>query len=261
MSVDGTAQYSSRKRTARELAQWDEIFDRVAKLQPDEPTLWIGRGEYHALCSQWTQAAADFAKVVHNRPAGSDESVEYAFLLLLLDDSKGYQRFCQELIDRADDPEKSHESGTPFDMARVFAAGQEDVVGASRVVQWANHAIETGTNGQGWYWHALGLAQYRAEKYDLAIEVLQKSNAAWAVPETAQNWLVMAMAHFRLGHIDDAHQCLETAQELIENVRPTRPDQPVRRANNRAIPPTDWIEMNALLREAEALIEPSKSAK
>lgn len=239
------------------MARWDEVFNRVAKLRPDEPTLWIGRGDYHLLCSQWSKAAADFAKVIQSRPASSDESGEYAFLLLLLDDTKGYQQFCQDLIAHADDPE---DDSAAFQMVRTFAAGPEDAVDASHLLQWANQAVE-GASNHPWNWHGLGLVQYRAGKYALAIEALRKSNVNWKVPEMAQNWLVLAMAHQRLGQVDDAHRCLETAREQIEQVQPNKPDEPVRRADHSELPPTDWIEMNTLLREAEALIEPEKFAK
>ena len=66
--------FSPRKTVCRELARWDEVFEKVAELRPEETTLWIGRAQYRALRSQWAEAANDYAKVIHARPL-SDESL------------------------------------------------------------------------------------------------------------------------------------------------------------------------------------------
>ena len=252
-SRDGSTFSSAKKNVCRELAKWDEVFDRLVQLRPEESTLWIGHGQYRVLQSQWAKAAADFAKVVHSLPV-SDESTEYAFLLLILDDVQGYQQFCQELVARADKPA----AGVAFQMARTLAAGQEDAVDVARVVDWANEAVKH--DQYPWDWHVLGLAQYRAGEYDLAIKNLE-THLTWNAPETAQNWLVLAMAHHRLGQTDQAQKCLESAQQLIKKVRPKEPDAVVLREDRTALPPTDWVAMNALLHEAKTLIQSPETSQ
>ena len=87
--------------TYRTLAQWDETFKRVAALQPNDPMLWIGRAQNRALTDRWAKSsAADYAKVIHKLPASYNENTEYAYLLVLLGDADGYQRFCHELVQR-----------------------------------------------------------------------------------------------------------------------------------------------------------------
>ena len=55
----------------------------------------------------------------------------------------------------------------------------------------------------GYPQHVLGLAQYRAGRYETAISTLEDSNSRdW--PGKDQNWLVLAMAHHWLGHADEA---------------------------------------------------------
>jgi tetratricopeptide (TPR) repeat protein len=246
-SQDGPEFDAPKKSIGRELAQWDEVFNRVVKLRPEESTLWIGRGQYHILRSQWTQASADFAKVIHARPASYDEANEYSFALLLLEQSEAYRQFCKELIDRGSDPQSVADA---FQMARTFAAGKQDAVDPSRVVEWAQRGIDFSPNG-GWVWHVFGLARYRAGQYEAATKSLERSNDLWRDPEKALNWLVLAMVHQRLGHSDDAHKCLETGRSLIEKVQPHKPDEPVVREDGSSLPPPDWVEMNALLRETD----------
>ena len=63
------------------------------------------------------------------------------------------------------------------------------------------------------------------------------------------NWLVLAMAHCRLGHSDEAGQCLETAKTIIDAARPKNPDEPVE------LEPCDWIPDTGAFREAKQLLE------
>ena len=96
-----------------------------------------------------------------------------------------------------------------------------------QAIQWADQGVKAKLSP--WRVHVLGLAYYRAGQYDLAIQNLQKSNAiGWnSKPEGAQNWLGLAMAHYRLGRADQARKCLETAQHMIMPVKPARLEDPV----------------------------------
>ncbi len=94
-----------------------------------------------------------------------------------------------------------------------------------------------------------GVGRYRHGEFQLAIKSLQKSNALdWDPIAKSQNWLVLAMAHHRLGHADEARQCLETARKLIDEAKPKKPDAPV------DIDPADWIPIQVLLRKRKVCL-------
>ena len=93
---NGTAKWLEHHALCRQLAHNDDVFGRVAKLRPLETTVWIGRGENHALRGEWAQAVTDYAKVIDRRPMG-DDAFEYAGLLLLQGKKEAYQRFCEKL--------------------------------------------------------------------------------------------------------------------------------------------------------------------
>ena len=98
-----------------------------------------------------------------------------------------------------------------------------------RLVQWATRSVEANPD-VAWF-HALGLAEYRARHYEAAIDKAQKSNSLnWDPIAKSQNWLVLAMAHHHLGHNDEARQCLDTARKLIDNCAA----QEIRRAGGHA---------------------------
>src|SRR5262249_58150654 len=79
-----------------------------------------------------------------------------------------------------------------------------------------------------WYLHALALAHYRAGQFEKAVERSQESLRAdprWG--GTPLNWLVLALAHQRLGHDDEAGQWLDKATSWREKAAPrSRQGQP-----------------------------------
>jgi len=88
--------------------------------------------------------------------------------------------------------------------------------------------------------NTLGVAQYRAGKYEDALATLARSTALYAKAGTAQpaDVAFIAMAHAKLGHTDQAKASLASLRTLM-----AMPEQ------------KDNAESQGFLREAEALIE------
>jgi tetratricopeptide (TPR) repeat protein len=234
--------FSQRNQIAFELAQWGEALARAAEMRPKDGMLWIARGRYLARRDRWKEAAEAYARVIATRPiAGNEERFECACLLLLNHDETGYLQLCKELITRAGKVKD------PF-LAYVLARTCGQAPGAAdpaQVIQWAEQAVANVQNG--WYLHALGLALYRAGRFAEAIERLEASNRTnWAA--TLANWPVLAMAHHRLGHGEDARRWLDSTTAEMKRLREAHPNGPVETAS------TDWLETEVLRREAEAVL-------
>ncbi len=235
LTEDPRAWPSPRQAVCREIAATPELFDHVAQLRPDEPAVWIGRGQYHVLRSQWAKAASDYARAAPLQPV-ADKTYQYAGLLLLIGDEQGYRKYCAELSTLADEP--------GFLLARSCAIGPESGVEPDRIIDWAKQG------DTAWELHVLGLAQYRAGMYVEAIQSLKASNAGtWPALAKSQNELVLAMAYHDQGEKEKAEELLKQATKTIDHARPQQADEPV----DVAIP--DWIGIETLRREAEGLIE------
>jgi tetratricopeptide (TPR) repeat protein len=169
----------------------------------------------------------------------------YACRLLLLGETNQYEQFCRELVARPGQP--ADDCGATA-LARVCVVGASNAVAPERLVNWATIGVNRRTDAARL--HVLGLAYYRAGRYQRAIETLQQSNAGhgWSSLAKSQNWLVLAMARFHVGEADEARHCLETARSLIAQARPKNSDEPCLQVS------PDWIEINVLLREAETLL-------
>ena len=221
---------TDRVRVCSELARLDQAFDRVCEFRPDEPAVWIGRAQRRVLQGHWNDALADYAKVIESC-AVSNETDEYAWLLLLVNDRSRYRKFCQGVVARR----RSHSIHSSPSTWRVPALLPLENVGGAQLVQWAEQGAKA--DARPWFIHALALRNTVPASSRRPSKSAEKSNAAnWGTGATspkqgpkAQNWLVMAMSHYRLGHAAEANECLATAPD-----RRRIPAQEARRAGRNA---------------------------
>jgi eukaryotic-like serine/threonine-protein kinase len=243
---------------AREEADYlQRAAEIYATLLAEEPNSDFYRGElsvvyarfaHHFIrLSQWDKAAAQYAKAdLLARPL-RDDAFAYACLHLIRGDSEGYNRFCQGMIQRAGKTEDRFEA---FVLARTCAMARKSPVDPARTVQWANQAV-AGNQG-AWYFHALGLAQYRAGQFDQALQNFAKANVeAWAYRDL--NWFGLALVHLRMGHPDEARQSLDKGIQWLERESPPGLARPTK------ILPQDWLEAQVLRREAEEMLKIKRS--
>jgi tetratricopeptide (TPR) repeat protein/tRNA A-37 threonylcarbamoyl transferase component Bud32 len=225
----------------------DSLRDRedFRKLWADVQSVADARSSI--LRSQWDQAAAAYAKSDLLGRALCDDAFAWACLFLIRGDSEGYDRFCQGMIRRAGRTKDHFEA---FVLARTCAMARQSPVDPSRAVQWANQALAS--DQPAWYFHALGLAQYRAGQFDHALQSFAKANGkAWAYREL--NWFGLALVHHRLGHPDEARQYLDKGVQWLKRYGPPGPGRPAK------IYPIDWLEAQVLRREAEEMLNIKQS--
>ncbi len=143
-----------------------------------------------------------------------------------------------------------------YSLARVWAIGPRPVVPAQQTVERAGKIVQAG--GYPWDRHILSLAHYRNGEFELAIERALESNGGnWRGSAKALNWVVLAMAHSRLGHAADARRSLQQALKLAGRASPEQ------------LPGVEWpdmaspdvVEFELLRREAEELINAKSKEK
>jgi WD40 repeat protein/tetratricopeptide (TPR) repeat protein len=217
--------------TCRELARWDESFVRAVKLRPDHAALWVGRGCYLARSSRWPEAADALAKVITSRPPFGDRIV-YAGACVLAGDDDNYRAFVNRLAKNGENP------------ARLAVLAEKPPVEPARLIAWARQ----GLSGDPTSFHVLGAAYYRAGQYERAIEQFALSLRGDWGDHDVQNWLMLAMAHHRLGQADEARKWLDKATTLFDGLTPKVPGQMV------GMFEVDWTVASVYRREAERLI-------
>jgi tetratricopeptide (TPR) repeat protein len=228
-----------------DLAKWDKAFERLLELRPHDDHLRTVRGRYYALRRQWAKAAENYSRGIASAPADSEEWFEYACLQCITGDGAGYDRFIQEIAAKEG---KSKEPIVAYVLARAASLSPEPVVAPAQVIRWAEQAVASDTHAP-WYLHVLGIAQFRAGHFDEAIKQLEASIAGgWGEEGKAQNQLVLAMAHHRLGNTTKARALLEEVIRWWNTVELAEADGAA------SLPATDWLARQVLRREAEALV-------
>ena len=85
----------------------------------------------------------------------------------------------------------------------AWGVSPRPLVTAQQIVERAGKAVQAGA--APWILHALSLAHYRNGEFERAIELALESNGGdWSGSAKALNWVIMAMAHSRLGHAEDS---------------------------------------------------------
>jgi tetratricopeptide (TPR) repeat protein len=222
---------------------WGQVAQQAARARDADPELVLAQARDYILLSQWDKAAAEYAKTDLSARPLNDDAFAYACLFLIRGDGEGYDRFCQGMIQRAAQTEAPFEA---YVLARSCAMAGKSPVDPARAVQWANQALAR--EQPAWYFHALGLAQYRAGQFDQALQSFTKASVkTWGHWEL--NWFGLALVHHRVGHPDEARECLAKGIQWLEREGPPGPGRPAK------IHPLDWLEAQLLRLAAEEMLK------
>jgi uncharacterized protein (TIGR03067 family) len=188
------------------------VCTAVLQVNEQSGSAYLIRSNTHAMLRQWDDAAADYVKAAALVPNIRKTSVSFseACRLLGTGDREGYRQLCAQMVKLSGEVFAADER---HHIARMCVLAPDSGTDPAEAVRLAQRALENFPQTP-WYLHDLGLAHYRAGQFALAIEALQKSNTTttrWN--SNANNWLVLAMAHHRLGHADEAHWWLDFARQ------------------------------------------------
>jgi tetratricopeptide (TPR) repeat protein len=241
-------------QAAERFAQWEAAVSACTRVLERDATnvdARTRRGQAHAALSQWDKAAADLGPTIESADC-SDFWVQVACLRLLLGDVSGYQQLCRRLPQLAKEAAKNPTADQAYTASRICTLSAASPVPEPQVVIWAEQAVAV--EKSAWRLHMLARAHYRAGQFDQALRRCRQSldvEPGW--PGRILNWLVLAMAHQRLGHTAEARQWLAKATSWHSGLA-RRKDQAAATCPM-GLYFTDWLEFHVLLPEAQALIE------
>jgi hypothetical protein len=207
-----------RQRVAQSMQSGDaagaaEMLTAMIQLRSDDWALWEQRGACRARMRQWDSASQDLAQAVACAPSSNKQFLltQDAIIRVLADDRAGYLERCRQLALLV--------RGSPDDTSvgnAVWALSlrQETLhelpdlrdlyTQAARVTR---HNYELASAG----WIRLRLGQY-TEALEAAA-MLGERDSAWRFGHQA---VIEAMAHARLGNLDQAREAAERASAWRE---------------------------------------------
>src|SRR5262249_13580554 len=144
---------------------------------------------------------------------------EYAAVLLLSGDRKGYEKACAYMVERYGNSPGMR----AYHVARACTLAPDAVADALQPGRLAETELKAAA-GQFWSLTEQGALHYRAGQFQDAVALFEQSLRASAKPGHAVlNWLWLALAQQRLGKTEEARRWLEKATAWLDQYRDGMP--------------------------------------
>ena len=239
-----------RGRSHAKLGRLDQAIadaSNAIELRPEDSTAWIDRASYHVMREHWDDAIADIQQAGKLNPDNLHVTWIHVNLLLKCGREADARSLVGEVFERNGLTENSELAN---ELAWLGSLVPGAVQNPAALVWLAERATAIRPEAGG-FLNTLGTVQYRAGQYGEAVATLSRAIDAEGGEGSVYDWLILAMAHYQLGHSDAANRWLTRARTWLDNPKTTRIGP-----NPTALALT-WdnrIELDRFRREAETLI-------
>lgn len=211
--ADVTAWHVEAARACEKIGKWQAASFHLGQLLKQHPKRWdlYDRiGQTRAELGLWKEADADFDKAT---ALGADQPGpwrRHAVLRLQLGDKDGYLRVCKDMLDRFGSAK--HVSALE---QTVWTCVLEGGIDGARLLTMADGILANNPKT-----HArlllLGAAQYRAGRYEDAVNTLTDAIKQASKEETVCDSLFLALSYYSLGQAEMAQKNLESASRYLD---------------------------------------------
>ena len=209
-----------------------KLADSVVAQNPGSAPSRIARGMLLAECGESERARQDLNAVIAKGDAPCTALYEVALISLRLKDAPRYRAVCKQLFDRF---ARTGNSDDAHFTAWTLSLGPEAVADYTPVLALAER-LRADRPKDPWAVDTLGALLFRAGRFTEAIKRLTEAEQLPPDQRTSPlyGWFLLAMAHHRLGHADEARRWLDQAETasdklIADHDRGAEPLQPRRR--------------------------------
>jgi serine/threonine-protein kinase len=232
---------------ADERRAWQALWVKVAALAARDPVTKFDQARAHIARLEWGKAAGCYAEGFELEPTDTDELwFEYAASQLLAGDRVGYRRACAHMLARC----QTTPQMSPYLAARACTLAPDSTDDPTQPLHLSAKELE---RNKAAYWALTEQAalRFRTGRSQDAIPLLEHSLVADGRPGRAVlNWLWLALAHQKMGKVDDARRWLGKASNWLDQQGDRMPLEAPMMGSHRH----NWLEAHVLLREADALL-------
>jgi serine/threonine protein kinase/tetratricopeptide (TPR) repeat protein len=247
--------WNSRGNASYGLHEWEKAagdYSKAIELQPADWVLWSNRAGAYAELAQWDKAALDYAKATDHKAPGASTCYLHALVRVRLGDRDGYRKACAMILERFGAQEKA--PGVELALwACVLAA--DAVTDYSGLLRRAEKTFGTDAKTFAGL-TTTGAVLYRAGRFDEAVKRLNDAHAAHKPADEQRTTIAytcyfLAMAHYRLGHTEEARRWLDQVDRRAEQQKPAG-------TSNAPVPWNRRLTLQLLRGEAEQLLQVKK---
>jgi WD40 repeat protein/tetratricopeptide (TPR) repeat protein/tRNA A-37 threonylcarbamoyl transferase component Bud32 len=199
----------NRREYERAIGEFTRVIDQKPG-QIDLTNAHFFRGMAYAEIEEWEQARRDETATVALVPQSFMGWKLRALSELGLGDTGAYRETCRAALERLSGSDNAYALESLVSMCvRAPDAG----VDPAAIVKFAEQAVEKFPKNAN-FQRTLGHAFYRAGMYEKSIDRLREvvSMGGGSLPI---DWLIVAMAHHRLGHADEARRWLDKVEQWL----------------------------------------------
>jgi tetratricopeptide (TPR) repeat protein len=235
----GNAELSERIERARKALELMLEQRRRASMLKQEALNLAAQG-------RWKEAAADYHKWVELAPEEftSEDCFNFSALLVQSGDLDGYRQNCARALARFGGTKEYDDAQTVVQACLFLPSSSVDLTEIDRLAQTAAMCPPSHINFEMCQF-AKGLTEYRQNHFSSAAEWIQKTSVVVRGDEnTAQFWLVLAMAQYHLHQTNQARSSFANGFVIVEKLESDRVSN-------------DWgsrIQTHLLAKEAKELI-------
>jgi serine/threonine protein kinase/tetratricopeptide (TPR) repeat protein len=216
LSPANATPYMNRANSYAKKGQFDQAmrdYDQAIRVAPKEPRAYINRAISYAEKGQFDQAMRDCDQAITLDPKDPRFYLARA----------GTRARLGEVEEALSDIAKALEidaTSEQRDFLAWFLANCEDprLRRVDRALELAKLALKRAPKHPA-IWTTVGAAEYRAGRWQAAVEALEKSSEL-KYYNVARTGFFRAMAHWQLGEKDQARQCYQQAAAWMEKNRP-----------------------------------------
>jgi serine/threonine-protein kinase len=224
---------------------WQAIWAKVARLAASDPLAKLNQARAHVASRQWQKAAQCYAEGMELEPTEKGEVwFEFAAAQLLAGDRPGYRQTCGHVLARCQSKPQAHLSLA----ARTCTLAPDSTDDSAQPFRlYANG--DKRSDADSWPLTEQGVVHFRAGQVAEAVPFFERSLADDGRPGRAiLDWLWLALAHQKLGKLDEARRWFAKAVNWLDQQGGRMPlDSPALGSHRH-----NWLEAHVLRQQVEA---------
>ena len=206
--ADQNSYANERLRIVDQFIQSDELFQRVLKLRVADVNLWSHRANYLANVGRWDESIACYQKRLELGPDGAGLWQVYSLALLAQNDEAAHRSLCEKMLTVFADTSDPMEAAMA---ALAMVVVPDSVKDKQQAFRLAERAVNGVSSEVWWISPTYGASLYRLDRMDEAIGRMEKGKDS---DYQGFSLCFLAMAHHRLGHIEEAQQYANAVRKM-----------------------------------------------